>query len=279
MSRTALVLALAVTAGACQAEARPRGGPNVNERALTPPPKVSTTVRTESSSAAQRAAPQYPEFEYSEMLSAGARDTDALPLILVLHGLGDAPAHFIRLFEGFPCPARIVAPHSSSAYGHGYSWFRFQKEDLEGAAADIARRADELFRFAIRLSSDHRTVGRPLVTGFSQGGALSFAIAAEHGIEIAGAFPVGGWLPEGVPDRALGSKTAPITAFHGADDLLIAVSRPRAAVARLKKDGFAVELREFSEVGHEIPAVVRAALLERLAGACERERTGGDAPR
>lgn len=279
MSRTALVVGFVIAGCQAAPEARPHRGPPVNEHALALPAGAPSTVRTGSPFDASGAVPQNREFEYSAMLSAGARDGDALPLILAIHGLGDSPAHFLHLFEGFPCPARIVAPHSNSPYASGFSWFEFRRGDLDHAGPEIARRADELFRFVTRLRAEHRTVGRPLVTGFSQGGALSFAIGAEHGTEIAEAFPIGGWLPQGVPDHILGSNAAPILAFHGADDPLIPVSRARSAAIRLKKDGIPVEVREFPGVGHEIPAAVRAALFESLAAACQRERRSGNARR
>lgn len=277
MSRPALALAFALAASACRSapEAAPRHEPPRGSAA--PAPGATGSARALLPTVSPGTAPADPGFEYSETLSGGAHEGDRLPLILALHGLGDRPASFLHLFDGFPCPARIVAPHSGTRHGPGFSWFAFHREDPGLAGPEIAARADELAAFARRLARDKASVGRPLLTGFSQGGALSFAIAARHGTEISGAFPVGGWLPDTVSDN-LDGQIAPIVAFHGADDPLITVDRPRAAALRLRKDGFAVELAEFPGVGHQIPREVQGALFERLGAACERERSGEPPP-
>lgn len=260
---------LSLALGACRSQPEAAPEARASGRATAPAARAPEVARAPATQGAAAESP--PGFEYSETLSAGARATEALPLILALHGLGDAPSRFLQLFEGFPCPARIVAPHSGDPYGSGYSWFEFRRGDPNFAAPTIAARADALALFVSRLSRERPTRGRPLVTGFSQGGALSFAIAAEHGSEVAGVFPVGGWLPEGVPEKVFGKDSAPISAFHGQDDPLVTVDRPRAAVARLEKDGFRVKLQEFPGVGHSIPPSLRAALFQELGAACLRE--------
>jgi len=213
-----------------------------------------------------------PLLDYVEVMTGGATPESREPLVIALHGLGDRPERFVGVFEGFPTMARIVAPHSKTQYYEGYSWFDFRREDPDFSAPGIRKAADDVAAFATSVASRRPTIGKPIVVGFSQGGAIGFALAALHPDAISAAFPIGGWFPAALWPGHPVRGAPPIVLFHGTADPVVPVARMRPGAARLSELGFSVEVREFSGVGHAIPEQVQRALFDALAKACEHER-------
>lgn len=205
-------------------------------------------------------------------MSGGARPEEREPLVIALHGLGDRPENFVHAFDGFATAARIVAPHSATAYYDGYSWFPFRKSDPEFSAPGIAKAAEQIAAFARSISKTRPTAGKPIVTGFSQGGALSYALAARHADTFGAAFPLSGWFPAAIWPTEKPRDAPPIVAFHGTEDQMVPISRMRPGAARLSELGFSIDVRELPGVGHTISETERAALFDALTKACERER-------
>ncbi len=206
---------------------------------------------------------------FVEVTTGDVHGDEPAPLIVALHGLGDTPESFVGIFDGFPADARVVAPHSASRYSRGWAWFPPRgPPPSDDSASDIAAEADVVADFVDRVARARPTVGKPILMGFSQGGALTFAVGVRHPGSIGAAFPVGGWLPHALWPSTLPKDAPPIVAFHGTVDARVPLSGTRLAAARLAALGFAMDLREFDGVGHGIPLVVRQALWGELAKAC-----------
>jgi phospholipase/carboxylesterase len=275
VSRTKLTVAFVLVFAACTSRpadrtATERRRPSVaaspaRPASATPAPARSSPPASETASA----------FAYVEVTTGGADKNAPLPLVIALHGLGDRPEHFVALFDGFRVPARVVAPHSATSYGDGYSWFPFRVGDPDASAPGIAAAADALAPFIEAVARERPTLGRPIVTGFSQGGALSYALAVRHPEAVAAAFPAGGWISASLVPPRKPASAPPILAVHGTADPLVPIERARASAARLAAVGFSIDLREFEGVGHGIPGPVRDTLFAALGEACERERARG----
>ncbi len=95
-----------------------------------------------------------------------------------------------------------------------------------------------------------------IVTGFSQGGILSFAMASRHPDEIIKAFPVGGSCPGPLLPKNK-SRAAPIVAFHGTADPILEIKWGREAVHAFVEQGNKAELREYEGIGHTITQQIR----------------------
>lgn len=255
--------AAAVLVVACQASpgVRPSGAASASAR---PAPTVK-----------KRADAPLLGLDYLEVMVGGAAPDGAAPMIVALHGLGDRPENFVAIFGEFRTRARIVAPHSHDAYSDGFAWFAPFGPMSDEAAPAIARAADEVAEFAEKAAKAWPTLGRPLIVGFSQGGALSYAIAVRHPDSIGGVFPIGGWLPPPLWPTSRPSSALPIFAFHGNADTRVPLARDRAGVEQLEKLGFAVHFEEVDGVGHAIPESIRAPLFAALAAECEKQRSAG----
>lgn len=220
--------------------------------------------------------------EYVETVTGGASPDERLPLVIAIHGLGDRPESFLRLFAALDAKARVVALRGLAPYADGFTWFPLAARNLEdpATAAGIREAAGRVTAAAAELASRRPTVGRPIVTGFSQGGALSYALAIHHGGGLSAAHPVGGWIPPDlVPSRAdAGTGAArsdcPIVALHGEADPLVPVAVTRKGIEALAAGGPPVDLRIFPGIGHNIPEPMRSELLAIVAASVRRAASG-----
>ncbi len=209
-------------------------------------------------------------------VTGGADDDDRLPLVVLIHGLGDRPERFAHALDGFPVRARVAAPRAPTPWHDGGSWFpvRARDPDREALARGVAAAADRVAAWIRRTTAAHPTAGKPVITGFSQGGILAFAVAVRHPDLVAAAVPVGGLLPEPLYPDALPPSPPPIVALHGEDDRTVAFERARATVEHLARLGWPAHLESFPGVGHAIPPPVHRAWLDAL----ERAVAGRLAP-
>lgn len=191
-------------------------------------------------------------------LRTGSSTEEAEIVVVAMHGLGDRPEQFGQVFESLSTPARILLPAAPHPFRSGYSWFTADRSDEAAFAADLAAQADAIAE---------TLVGRPVVTGFSQGGMLAFAIAVRHPDRISAAYPLGGALPASmIPDHAPLGGSPKIVALHGEADTRVDHAATAKAIQALAAAGFDATLRSYPGVEHTISMPMRADLDALLAG-------------
>jgi len=188
-------------------------------------------------------------------------------MLVAIHGFGDRPEGFARALTGLPTPARVILPQGLTTHGRGYSWFDLAASD---SSEGVHRAADRLAAAIDALVQSRPTSGRPVVTGFSQGGALSFALASLYPSKLSAALPVGGWLPATLRLSANVESAPAVFALHGAEDPRISVDRARDAATALTERGYQVSLSEEPGVGHTISPAMRRRWFAELKSALER---------
>lgn len=212
---------------------------------------------------------------YLEIIRGGAKPTDKLPLLIVIHGLGDKPAHdWLRAIDVDPgIKVRMILPQAPLPHSSGFSWFPFRAATLDqpALARSVAEAADRVARMISALQKLRPTRGRAVVTGFSQGGMLSYALAFSHpelielSVPISGMVPVPNW-----PEHARKAAWFPkVRALHGTADGVIRYDVDRQFVDRAHELGYPVELVPFEATEHTISppmsALVRSTLSEVFA--------------
>jgi phospholipase/carboxylesterase len=209
---------------------------------------------------------------YLEVVVGGAAPSQTLPMVVVIHGLGDRPGpHWLDLVQ-LRGPARVIMPEGPTPYLDGFSWFPFRARgaDPKELAAGIGRAAELLSTALAFLERGRPTRGRPIVTGFSQGGMLSFALALRHAERVAFALPISGALPEPLWPRDRATAGAPpIVALHGTDDDLVPFAPTRQLVAHLGTRGYDATLLPYEGVGHQISDAMRQRVSEELRRALD----------
>lgn len=271
-----LALALASTTLGCDrgaAPAAPAKAPSAPApSAPADPARPDTTPQPEPAEPAP--LPTAAELHYHEVLLGNAEAEDELPMIVAIHGLGDDPRNFAALFETFPEPARLILPRGvDPTEGGGWSWFpiRARSADVEALAAGIGASADKIAKAIEVLAEEKPTRGRPIVTGFSQGGMLSFAVAVQHPEVAEVVVPVGGWLPPPMwPEKLTGDRYPQTLALHGTADNAVRYEPTKESVEHLQKLGFPIELRSYEGVQHVITPEIRRDLFDRLVDAVKQ---------
>lgn len=198
----------------------------------------------------------------------GAKEGDDVPVVVLVHGLGDDPNRFSWVMADFDEPARVVLPAGPTSFGEGFAWMTVRLRD--GDPDGLARQLDASAARVAALCRDLTRGGRkPVIAGFSQGGMVSWAVATRHPDTVAAAIPIAGFLPP-VLLPAPGSSPAPIHALHGTADPIVPLSYAKAGRDALAAAGHETELEVFSGVEHRVPRPVRSALYRELRAAFER---------
>lgn len=204
-----------------------------------------------------------PDLEYLEFVTGAVESDDKLPMIVMMHGLGDRPSSYRSLFlPHFSQPARIILPQAPDSYSGGYSWFPTPKQLESGDPAmlkGMERSAKAVVKLIRKLRLKRSTQGKAIVSGFSQGGMLSFVIAARHPESVQLAVPIAGWLPPQLMPEGEGPiEGAPrIIALHGDADERVKLGPTREAVEALKARGVDSSLEVFERAAHSFPPRMR----------------------
>lgn len=191
------------------------------------------------------------------------RAGSAGPRVVVLHGYGATPEGILGLMEGLESPARLLAPQAPSPALDGWSWFPLSREvgGPDGLGPGIAAAADNIAAWMVAEGVSPKDPA--VVTGFSQGGMLSFAIAARHPELVTLAVPLGGMLPpELAPEHPPPAPSPRIRAWHGADDRRVPAALAERTVRVMARAGWDAELRLVPDAGHTVPSAARMGLLD-----------------
>jgi len=179
-------------------------------------------------------------------------------LLLMLHGwTGDENSMWV-FARNFPTDYWILAPRAPhpAAQG-GYSW-RAPRADSSGRPSleDLRESAGALIRLVDAYAAKSQVdASRFDVMGFSQGAALSNALACLHPHRVRRAGILAGFMPSGMEEIIAKKPLAGKQMFvaHGTQDNLVPIDRARASMALLEQAGARLTYCE-SEVGHKVSA-------------------------
>ena len=233
-------------------------------------PAPDGTAGPEAVAAAPVAPAVLPDGWEERVVGEAAPDAP-LPMVVMVHGLGDRPQSMLRLLADLPGPARVIAPRAPDRWNSGWSWFPTRTTGDEATLSrQIATVAGQFVEDLEEARRARPTQGKPILAGFSQGGMLSFAVAVRHPDAIAGAVPVAGWLPSLLlPPGGPPAAAPPIRALHGEEDGVLPFARTQEGVTSLRAKGWDVTLQPFPGVAHRIPPPVRQELFHALQGLVE----------
>ena len=198
----------------------------------------------------------------------GPVDFDApLPVVLQIHGRGDRARLPEGRYDRTNTPLRMLIPEAPRRLGLGFSWaphsITEKKPFTLGAA--LTREADRLHRVLTYIEATRQVVGRPIVTGFSQGGMLTLMVALRHPEAISIAVPMAGFVPPHlIPGPADPAHRVPIRALHGTADPTVALAPTQVLVRRLQHLGYDITLEEYPDVVHEVSEPMRRRYRELL---------------
>lgn len=196
--------------------------------------------------------------------TGGAGEGERLPMIVALHGLGDRPENFAGLFHALQARSRVVVLRGVDSWGEGWSWFPIGSAD--DRPEGFRRGVDAIVTSMAEYQRRYPTCGLPVVTGFSQGAMMSYALVARERAVVSAAVPIAGRLPTDFSPRprAVGGLLPPIVALHGTTDSRIAYDADRLTVERFRSVGYTVDFKTYEGVGHTITPVMHRDLSDAL---------------
>lgn len=159
------------------------------------------------------------------------------PLIITLHGYGGSAQEHADLWKKTAAEAGaiLLAPQGLNASGAGYQWGSVDEAEVVVLAA-----------MEIASASHKIDPARVVVSGFSQGGMVTYALAQRHPQKFAGAIPVcGTWT------KWPSSKGPKFFIMVGGQDS--ALPNNKSAAESLQKDGYTTNLAIYPGVGHAYP--------------------------
>jgi predicted esterase len=165
------------------------------------------------------------------------------PLIIVLHGYGDRPDNYPRLWGGVAndAGAILAVPRGGRQVGRGFGWSGVDEADA--VLERILKETGEAFEI---------DRSRIVVTGFSQGAFIAMALGVRHPELLAGVIPMAGaYIPEidaPPPPRGHGPRY-----YFMAGSLDNKVTDMRLAARDFEAAGYPVTLRVLPGIGHVFP--------------------------
>ena len=195
---------------------------------------------------------------YEETVRGEPAPGQVLPLLIAFHYSGGSAAESFENYDGLAGPVRILVPLGTFPKRKGFSYFPV--DYYERGAADRQRIARATIgRMAAFIRAATALYGsRPVVTGISQGGDISFLLAIDHPDLIVASFPFAPVIPDEPPPAARSADTRPpIHVMQGETDPIVDVALTRRRVEALA-DRLPIRLTTYAGLGHDIsPAMKR----------------------
>jgi phospholipase/carboxylesterase len=273
-------------AAAAPTEIAPAVGPTANAPAAAAAPAAPTANAPAAAIANAASAEPPPDappddsgwgvaagLRYLEIVRGDAAPDATLPLLIVIHGLGDRPhpGWLYAIDVDAKLAVRMILPQAPTPYGNGFAWFpfRFQDRDEVALAGGIREAEVRLARMIEQLKQQRPTRGRAVVTGFSQGGMLSYALALTHPELIQFALPISGELPQPLwpAQRPKRGSVPRILGLHGTADTVVAYEADDKLAQHLRGLGYPLELVPFQDVRHQISEQMSARATRELSAA------------
>lgn len=180
------------------------------------------------------------EIEYVVYIPAEYDPKKPMPAIIFLNGMGECGTDGLRQIAVGLGPAVML-----NAQKWPFIVLFPQKQVTEAEWED----EDAMVMAVLEKSKREYSIdqSRLYLTGLSQGGHGTWAIAAEHPDLFAAIAPICGW---GSEDMAKKLAKVPAWIFHGEDDPVVQVDAAKKMAERLKAAGGSVKLTIYPGVGH-----------------------------
>lgn len=167
------------------------------------------------------------------------------PLIIALHPFGGTAEYIVERWKDVAKKfgAIIVAPRAVQPEGTGFQWGSPDQAEI------IIAKAIEIAKSKHKIDSE-----RVVLTGFSQGGYMTYIFGLKHAAMFRGLIPVAGrWDSDDslIPKDVAKDKLPRVFIMVGDKDRTLEGNR--AAAKALESAGFRVKPNEYQGVGHDFP--------------------------
>ncbi|MBL8880530.1 MAG: dienelactone hydrolase family protein, partial [Phycisphaerales bacterium] len=178
--------------------------------------------------------------------------------VVVLHPFGGTAEWIVERWKGAAKKLNmlLIAPRAVIPQGDGFRW-----QDAE-LTDKIVMKAVE------HAKSKHKIDDKKMViSGFSEGGTMTFVMAIRHGDVFCGAIPVGGTLPDPIAgwDEIKKRKLPRFVVMIGDQEPKSTLDNNRDAAKKLEEAGAKVKLNVYPGIGHEFPKDTEKEMSEAVS--------------
>jgi phospholipase/carboxylesterase len=193
------------------------------------------------------------------------------PLIILLHGFGANMRDLASLAPAINREGYVYAcPQAALAFqiGPGMMGYGWMPRGAEATTEHIKQAEDALDTFFVEIMEKyHVSPGNVILSGFSQGGGMTYRCGLHQPHLFAGLAVLSGTLPdtESLRARLPEARNQPIFVAHGTVDGVLPIERGRAAHEFLEAEGYQPQYKEYP-MAHEISPDVLSDLVQWSSG-------------
>ena len=143
----------------------------------------------------------------------------------------------------------------------GYGW---TPRGAEATAEDIQNAEDALDTFFVEIMEKYQvSPGNVILSGFSQGGGMTYRCGLRQPDLFAGLAVLSGTMPDpqSLRSRLPEARSQPLFVAHGTVDSVLPIERGRSAQKFLESEGYRPQYKEYP-MAHEISPEVLSDLVE-----------------
>lgn len=191
---------------------------------------------------------------YLERMRGGAAPEEAVPMVVLFHSLGASPAGHSKMLANIG-RARLILPEGlyESPTGPGHKWWELGvkaavQHDPEGAAIQWQAASDRIAEFLRQIVQCRPTIGRPILTGSSQGGEMTLLMASTHpklarsGVAVSSYLLEPFWTP----------RIAPTAMIHGTGDTTVPYAWARDYADAMQARDAPLQFEAYQSMGHAV---------------------------
>lgn len=182
-------------------------------------------------------------FQHIVKYSGNGASSDCLPLLIALHGDGDTAENFYATaLDHINTPARIILIQAPISHEMGKVW--------PYSTAQYKKYGRAFNSIIAQLTQQYPTQNKPILFGFSGGGAMAYYQAVTHGNSYSYIFPISGLLLKEQLGDSQSNPSAKVYAYHGKTDDVVPYSAGITAQKLLLKNGVSIDFIPFNSGHH-----------------------------
>jgi phospholipase/carboxylesterase len=193
---------------------------------------------------------------YLERMRGKADPNAAVPMVVLFHSMGARPEGHSRMLANIG-PSRLILPQGAYQTDAGaFKWWR--KGVKAGVTGDPAEKAqalsdwqaasDRAAEFIRQLVRCRPTLGKPILTGSSQGGEMTLLLASTHPGLVQSGVAVSSYLLEPFWNK----RMAPVRMIHGTGDRTVRFDWAKDYAETMIDDGAALSFQAYPSDGHSV---------------------------
>ena len=193
------------------------------------------------------------------------------PLFILLHGFGANMQDLASLSPAINREGYVYAcPQAPMSFqlGPGMVGYGWTPRGAEATPEDIQNAEDALDTFFVEIMEKYQvSPGNVILSGFSQGGGMTYRCGLRQPNLFAGLAVLSGTLPDtdALKARLPEERNQSIFVVHGTADSVLPIDRGRAAHEFLQSAGYQPQYKEYP-MAHEISPDVLSDLVQWASG-------------